>query len=106
MFATIESLCKAQNINITKMCADLNISRSTLTELKTGRTKELSSQNLVKIAKYFDVSIDFLLASSFLNNDAPVVELAAYHEVDDWTEEERKEIELFKAFLRSKRTKQ
>ncbi len=60
MFATIESLCKAQNINITKMCADLNISRSTLTELKTGRTKEeLSSQNLVKIAKYFDVSIDF-----------------------------------------------
>ncbi len=103
MFATIESLCKSKNINVTKMCADLKISRSTLTELKRGRTKELSSQNLAKIAKYFGVSTDFLLASTFLDDSAPINEIASCHDIGDWTDEERKEIDLFKAFLRSKR---
>lgn len=103
MFKTIESLCKSKKVNITRMCADLGISRSTLTELKTGRTKELSSQNLAKIAKYFNVFTDFLLASSFLDYTALFQEIAVHHDIEDWTDEERKEIELFKAFLKSRR---
>ena len=39
MYSKIEQLCKENNTNITAMCRLLDISRSTLSELKAGRTK-------------------------------------------------------------------
>ncbi len=41
MYSKIEQLCKENNTNITAMCRLLDISRSTLSELKAGRTKTL-----------------------------------------------------------------
>ena len=60
LYKNIEDLCKNHNINITKLCNDAKISRTTLSELNKGRTKELSLTTLNKIASYFNVQIEDL----------------------------------------------
>ena len=59
LFAKIESLCKSHNINITEMCRQCNIPRSTLTDLKFGRVKTISAFNLQKIATLFGITTDY-----------------------------------------------
>ena len=43
------------------MCKDSGASRASLSDLKMGRNKRLSSDTLSKIATYFGVSVDYLL---------------------------------------------
>lgn len=43
------------------MCSDLDISRGVIGDLKAGRTKTLSAQNVAKISDYFGVTTDYLL---------------------------------------------
>lgn len=43
------------------MCTDLGISKSILTDLKSGRKSGISTTNAKKIADYLGVSIDYLL---------------------------------------------
>ena len=43
------------------MCTDLNMSKSTLTDLKKGRQAGLSATKAQKIASYFGVSVGYLL---------------------------------------------
>lgn len=50
------------------------------------------------LALFFNVSLDELLN---LQNDIQTI--AAHHDSEDWTAEELKEIEDFKAFVRAKR---
>jgi transcriptional regulator with XRE-family HTH domain len=61
MYDKVEFLCKKKGTNITAMCRDLDISRSSLTELKSGRTKSLSTESTSKIANFFGVSVEHLL---------------------------------------------
>ena len=59
MYERIEALCYHNATTITAMCKELGISRSVLSELRSGRTKELSVHNLRKIADYFEIPIIF-----------------------------------------------
>jgi len=61
MYKTIEQLCTHKGIKPGKMCADLEISRGVIGDLKAGRTKKLSAENLRKISEYFSVPVDYLL---------------------------------------------
>lgn len=61
MYGIIERLCTLKGVKPGKMCADLKISRGTIGDLKAGRTKRLSAENMAKIAGYFEVSIDELI---------------------------------------------
>ena len=61
MYNTIEQLCNEKGIKPGRMCADLEISRGVIGDLKAGRTKKLSAENLEKISEYFKVSVDYLL---------------------------------------------
>lgn len=63
LYKRIEELCKRNNTNITAMCKESGASRASLTDLKMGRKKRLSSDTLSKIANYFDVSVDYLLGN-------------------------------------------
>jgi hypothetical protein len=60
LYKNIECLCAQNNLNITQLCREINVSRSTLSELSAGRTKDLSSVVKRKIAQYFLVNIEFL----------------------------------------------
>lgn len=63
VYNRIEGLCAKKHVSITAMCREAGISRSAMTELKTGRTKALLSETASKIAAYFGVSVDYILGS-------------------------------------------
>lgn len=60
LYNRIEKLCKDNGTNITAMCKAAGISRAIMTELKKGRNETLSYKTLIKIADYFNVSVDFI----------------------------------------------
>lgn len=60
-YSIIETLCNEKGITINKLCTDIKIRNSILFDLKSGRTKKLSTKNLQKISNYFRVPMDYLL---------------------------------------------
>ena len=64
LYYRIEDLCHINSITITKMCRDISLSRSVLSEFKAGRTKQLSERNVKLIADYFGVTPEYLLGNS------------------------------------------
>ncbi len=63
MYERIAALCEQKGVRPGKMCADTGISRGNIGDLKMGRIKKLSAENLEKIAKYFGVTTDYLLGA-------------------------------------------
>lgn len=61
MYERIEGLCKDRGITITEMCRELKINRSSLSELKQGRAKSLSTDKVVKIARFFGVTAEYIV---------------------------------------------
>lgn len=60
LYNNIHALCEKENIKDGTLCSKVGVTRSTLSELKRGRTTSLSLKNLQKIADYFGVSISEL----------------------------------------------
>ena len=61
LYENILRLCQQAGISGGKLCSELGFSRSTLSDLKSGRVSSLSSAKLQKIAEYFQVPVDTLL---------------------------------------------
>ncbi len=68
---TIDRLCEERGIKGSKLCDDLGISRSTLTELRKGRAKSLNIKKATLIANYFEVSVEYLLGESTSEQASP-----------------------------------
>ena len=85
LYENIKALCDEKGIRGGKMCVDLGLSKSLMTDLKAGRKKGISAETAQKIADYFGVSIERVLngkekepaGSGLVNDDA---ELTAYLE--------------------------
>lgn len=60
VYETIVRLCDERGITPGKMCNDLGMSRSTMTELKKGRSQTLKLEKASKIASYLNVPIEVL----------------------------------------------
>lgn len=58
MYSVVESLCERQSISIAQMCRDIGIRQGLISDLKHGRSKSLSAENMLRIANYFQVSTD------------------------------------------------
>lgn len=61
LYETLDSLCKSKGIKGGRMCTDLGISKSLMTDLKSGRKKGVNAETAQKIASYFNVSVGYLL---------------------------------------------
>ena len=61
LYENIIALCKSRGIKGGRLCTELGISKSILTDLKMGRKTGLSAKNAQKIASYFNVSVGYLL---------------------------------------------
>lgn len=57
----LTQLCKAKGIKGGRMCTELGISKSLMTDLKSGRKKGVNAETAQKIASYFGVSVGYLL---------------------------------------------
>ena len=93
MYDIIQELCRRDGTDVTKMCRALKIPRSTLSELASGRTKQLTLKHARPIAEYFGVTIAQLAgdepldAVSDLIRDEPI---AAYENLKRYLTEEDK----------------
>ena len=61
LYESILSLCTEAGIKGGKMCVDLGLSKSLMTDLKAGRKNGISASTAQKIADYFGVSVDRVL---------------------------------------------
>lgn len=61
LYNTLNGLCKERGVKGGKMCTDLGISKSLMTDLKMGRKKTIQIETAQKIANYFGVSVGYLL---------------------------------------------
>lgn len=71
MYDRILALCEERGIKPGRVCADTGLSRGMMSDLKMGRTKELSAKNTKVIADYFGVSTDYLLGSEKQETPTP-----------------------------------
>lgn len=57
----LTQLCNDKGIKGGRMCAELGISKSLMTDLKRGRKKGVNAETAQKLATYFNVSVGYLL---------------------------------------------
>ena len=60
LYEKITALCKSKGVSGSRMCLDLGLSKSTMSDLKFGRIKGISVQTAQKIAGYFGITVDEL----------------------------------------------
>ena len=72
LYERIQSLCKDKGVSGSRMCLDLGLSKSTLSDIKSGRKKGVSTATAQKIAGYFDVTVGYLLGEE--ENEKPTVQ--------------------------------
>lgn len=61
IYNRINNLCTRDGITGAKLCTEIGISRGILSDLKAGRKKTINAETAYKIAKYFGVSVGYLL---------------------------------------------
>ena len=61
LYERIIDLCEEKGVSGSRMCLDLGLSKSTLSNMKSGRTSGLSASTAQKIASYLGVSVGYLL---------------------------------------------
>lgn len=54
-------ICNARGISGYKLCREIGVSPSILTDLKMGRKKTLSADYMNRIADYFDIPVEYLI---------------------------------------------
>ena len=65
LYQNIIALCQHKGIKPGRMCADANISKGLITDLKMGRKKSITIETAKKIADYFEVPVDAVTGDSF-----------------------------------------
>ena len=92
---TIENLLKSHGISGAKMCLDLGMSKSFLTELRKGRAKSVKAETAQKIADYFGVTVEYLLGKEEKPTDTGEQKESSPSEMQ-LTEGEKELLELFR----------
>jgi len=94
MFEKIFSLAKERNVSQKELASHIGVSPSVLSDWRSGRIKP-STEVISKIAKYFDVTTDYLLDLSDVPQTLKVPDILknvpiAFHrgEFEDLTQDE------------------
>lgn len=112
MYSRIEELCKNHGTDITKMCRELGIPRSSLSELKSGRAKSISADKVAKISEYFGVTAIYITdgvtstkndANNITDND---IKFALFGGDGEITDEMLDEVKSFAQFIKNKYKKE
>lgn len=96
----IKKLCTTRKVTVAEVERKTGISNGQIRRWDTSSPK---TENVQKVADYFNVSVDYLLGRT---DDLYIETIAAHHDGDEWTDEELEEIERFKEFVRMKRKQQ
>ena len=61
LYDRIKTACEERGMTVSAMCVQLGMSKSVLSDLKSGRKKTLSAETLARIADCLHTSADYLL---------------------------------------------
>ena len=87
LYERINELCKKKGVSGSRMCLDLGMSKSTLSDLKSGRKKSFTIDTAKKIASYLGVSVEYLSGEEKEKEKEPIVE-------DEFSESRKKLIDF------------
>ncbi|MGN7409938.1 helix-turn-helix domain-containing protein [Sporosarcina sp. SAFN-010] len=93
----IKKLCTMKKVTIAEVERKTGISNGQIRRWDTSSPK---TENVQKVADYFNVSVDYLLGRT---EETHIETIAAHHDGEEWTDDELDEIERFKEFVRMKR---
>ncbi|HHX50558.1 MAG TPA: helix-turn-helix transcriptional regulator [Clostridia bacterium] len=96
----LEELRIEKGMTRKKVAAHLRIDQSTYGKYELGK-REPDYDILRELAELYNTSVDYLLGRT--NIRTPIETIATHHNEDEWTEEEREDIEAFKEFVRMRR---
>ena len=84
LYKRLSELCEERGISGYKMCKDIGIQPSIMTDLKMGRRSSVKAETADKMANYFGVSVGYLLGKTD-QKEKPLVngdeELTEYLEI-------------------------
>lgn len=114
MYERIVALCEQRGIKPGRICADTGLSRGLMTDLKMGRTKELSGKNAKIVADYLGVTIDYLFGAD--TEKAPVPEdkrhvsdddimFALWGDASEIDKDDLEDVKRYAAFVRERKQK-
>ena len=61
LYKSLSALCEKHGITAYRMCKDVGIQPSIMTDLKMGRRSTVKAETAQKLADYFGVTVDYLL---------------------------------------------
>ena len=101
LFERIQALCEEKGIRPGRLCNELGISRSVMTDLKMGRKKTVNAETAQKIAGFLGVSVGYLLGQETDVLDR--VDVAFYGEYKELNEEEKETVRDMVRLMRERR---
>ena len=108
LYERIIELCKKRGVSGSRMCLDLGLSKSTLSDMKHGRTKGLTTTTAQKIATYLGVSVGYLLGEEDKNEKTPAaisdedIKVALFGGDTDVSDEMWNEVMNYAEYLKQK----
>lgn len=106
LYKLISDLCEQKGVSGGKMCADIGVSRSFMTELKKGRAKTVTFATAQKLADYFNVSVDYFDTEKEKTPDAEAPRVSEHNNfielLDTLPEEEQQKVLEYLQFVADK----
>ena len=106
LYQRICNLCQSSGIRPGRLCTQLGLSRSLMTDLKMGRKKSVSAETAQKIAAYFGVSVGYLLGQEESGNTGDIldqVDVAFYGDFKELNDEEKETVRDMVRLMRERR---
>lgn len=69
LYNILSQLCNEKGISAYRMCKDIGLQPSIMTDLKMGRRSSMKAETIARVANYFDVSVDYLLGNTQRKTD-------------------------------------
>lgn len=69
LYENIKSLCTERGISVSKMCVDIGVSKSLMSNIKNHRAGSLSAKSVARISEYLGVSPEVVLYGKQMNDE-------------------------------------
>lgn len=96
----IKSIREEKKITQEELAKQIDSTKQTIYKYENGIITNIPSDKIEKIAEFLEVTPAYLMGW-----DTEIHTIAAHHDGDEWTDEERQAIEDFKQYVLSKRDK-
>lgn len=104
LYDRIKTACEEKGITVSALCLQLGMSKSVLSDLKSGKKKSLSADTLGKIAAHLQVSADSLLGKQTAPGDIlEEVDVAFYGDFKALTDAQKEAVRDMVRAMRAKR---